>query len=413
MEDKDLNIGKNPFGISEVAADTDTSDDFFKQLLSLGEEPPADIEKQKPEPENTKEKEEDTKIDHGNILEKLMEDEPEEEEPKNTKPEKKEEKKEVSKPKAKVEEEEPEENDGGEKGSASNPLSALAKDLVRLGVFTEDEEGEEFEINSEEDFLKRFEYEKQKGVATILNNFLGRFGKRHVDAFKAIYIDGIDPEEYFSKEATVNSVNNLDLSDERNQETVVRRVLLSQGFEKEDVEKEIERLKNYGDLEETAQRYKKVLVKKEEEELKKLEEKKKQELSAKQEMLNRYVETTERVIDEALKKRSLSGIPLTPALADELKEFLLKPEEKDPNGIPVFSFDKYLENLRDSKNIEEKVKTAFLLHLINKDPELKFLQRMATTKSSTTLFSELSKTKIGTKGAQGQKQSSIRSWFEK
>jgi hypothetical protein len=100
-------------------------------------------------------------------------------------------------------------------------------------------------------------------------------------------------------------------------------------------------------------------------------------------------------------------------LADELKEFLLNQEEKDQDGLPVFSFDKYLDSLKDTKNVEERIKAAFLLHLINKDPELKFLQRIATTKSSNTLFSELSKTKVGIKGTQGQKPSSIRSWFEK
>ena len=55
----------------------------------------------------------------------------------------------------------------------------------------------------------------------------------------------------------------MDLSKENNQKSVMRQALSDQGFETEDIGKEIERLENYGDLESVATRHHKVLVKKE------------------------------------------------------------------------------------------------------------------------------------------------------
>ena len=55
----------------------------------------------------------------------------------------------------------------------------------------------------------------------------------------------------------------MDLSSTDNQIKVVRQTLIDQGFDEEDVDTEVERLQNYGDLENVATKYHKVLVKKE------------------------------------------------------------------------------------------------------------------------------------------------------
>ena len=54
----------------------------------------------------------------------------------------------------------------------------------------------------------------------------------------------------------------MDLSKENNQKSVMKQALADQGFEQEDIGKEIERLQNYGDLESVSTRHHKVLVKK-------------------------------------------------------------------------------------------------------------------------------------------------------
>ena len=77
------------------------------------------------------------------------------------------------------------------------------------------------------------------------------------------FVKGVDPKEYFGVYNNIESFANLDLSEERNQEAILKQALADQGFEADDVNSEVERLKNYGDLESVATKHHKVLVKKE------------------------------------------------------------------------------------------------------------------------------------------------------
>ena len=81
----------------------------------------------------------------------------------------------------------------------------------------------------------------------------------------------------------------MDLSKEANQQSVMQQALADQGFEAEDISKEIERLKNYGDLEAVSTRHHKVLVKKEAKKLQQLEAASKQELQQKNAIKQQYV----------------------------------------------------------------------------------------------------------------------------
>lgn len=155
-----------------------------------------------------------------------------------------------------------EESDNDDVDDVSNRFTALSNDLFKLGVFNKDEDEEDVRIESAEDFLERFNLEKKKGSIEIVQNFIGQFGEDYQQAFDAIFVKGVDPKEYFGVYNNIESFANLDLSEERNQEAVLKQALIDQGFEPEDVESEIERLKNYGDLETVAQKHHKVLVKK-------------------------------------------------------------------------------------------------------------------------------------------------------
>ena len=58
-------------------------------------------------------------------------------------------------------------------------------------------------------------------------------------------------------------IANLDMTKEENQIAVIKKALEEQGWEGEDLTTEIERIKNYGDLENVAIKHHKVLMKKE------------------------------------------------------------------------------------------------------------------------------------------------------
>lgn len=273
----------------------------------------------------------------------------------------------------------------------STQFSALAKDLLRLGVFSQDEDEEELNISTPEEFLERFESEKKKGASEMVQNFIGQFGEDYQKAFEAIYVKGVDPKEYFSTYNNIVNFSELDLSDEDNQVKVLKQALSDQGFDSEDVETEIERLRNYGDLESVAIKHHKVLVKKEAQKLQQIEEKAAYELQQKTIARNQYIQNVQSVLQDKLKTKEFDGIPLNPKLANELQDFLLVDKYKTATGETLTDFDRAILELKRPENHEMKVKVGLLLKILEKDPTLSTIQKTGISKKSNELFGEVAR----------------------
>lgn len=289
-------------------------------------------------------------------------------------------------PKAKSPEESSQEESDSPDG---NQFSALANDLFKLGVFTKDEDEDDVAISTPEEFLERFQVEKKKGASEIVENFIGQFGEDYQKAFEAIFVKGADPKEYFSTYNNVVSFAEMDLSSTDNQIKVVRQTLIDQGFDEEDVDTEVERLQNYGDLENVATKYHKVLVKKEAQKLQKIEEQAAIQLQQKQAIRNQYINNVQNILQEKLKTKEFDGIPLSPKTASELQDFLLVDKYKTVSGETLTDFDKAILELKRPENHEQKVKVALLLKILEKDPTLSTIQKTGVTKKSNQLFTEV------------------------
>jgi len=287
----------------------------------------------------------------------------------------------------------------------SSRFNALTKDLLKLGVFQEDEEFGE--VNTPEEFLERFNSEKKKGATEIVNNFIGQFGQDYQDAFQAIFVNGADPKEYFGTYDKVVSFANLDLSQENNQEKIVKQALSDQGYELDDIETEIERLKNYGDLETVATKHHKVLIKKEAGKLAEIERKAEEQLQIKTVQRNQYINNVQTILQDKVKEKSFDGIPVNPKLASELQDYLLVDKWKTPAGETLSDFDKTILDLKRPENHNQKVKVALLLKLLEKDPTLSTIQKTGITNKSNELFSEITRQNSQIKKENGKASS----WF--
>jgi hypothetical protein len=290
-------------------------------------------------------------------------------------------------------------------------FTALSRDLFKLGVFSQDDDEEDIDISTPEAFLERFQNEKKKGAVEMVQNFIGQFGEDYQQAFEAVFVKGVSPKEYFGTYNNVVSFSEMDLSQENNQVRVIKQALTDQGFESEDVDTEVERLKNYGDLESVATKHHKVLVKKEAQKLVQMEQKAEQELQQKQAVKNQYIQNVQGVLQDKLKSKEFDGIPINPKLANELQDFLLVDKYKTASGETLTDFDKTILELKRPENHATKVKVALLLKILEKDPTLSTIQRTGVSKKSNELFGEVArqvtKTKMGGSG-QPAKQNS---WF--
>jgi hypothetical protein len=288
-------------------------------------------------------------------------------------------------------------------------FTALATDLLKLGVFTNEEDSEEEPITSPEQFLERFQEEKKKGAIEVVNNFIGQFGEDYQQAFDAIFVKGVDPKDYFGTYNAIQSFTDLDLSDEGNQIAVIKQTLADQDYDPEDITTEIERLKNYGDLESVAAKHHKVLIKKEAAKLQQLEEVRSKQLQQQAAFKQQYVQNVNSVLQDKLKAKEFDGIPLNSKLATELQDFLITDRYKTGSGEMLTEFDKTILELKRPENHEMKVKVGLLLKILEKDPTLSTIQKSGITKKSNELFGEVARQ--ASKSSIKSSKSTPTSWF--
>jgi tRNA A58 N-methylase Trm61 len=289
-------------------------------------------------------------------------------------------------------------------------FTALANDLYKLGVFTSDDDNQE-PVSTAEEFLERFNDEKKKGAQEIVQNFIGQFGEDYQEAFDAIFVKGVNPKDYFGTYNQVVNFAEMDLSDEDNQVRIMKQALTDQGFEPEDIETDIERLKNYGDLESVATKHHKVLVKKEAAKLQQMEAKSEQELQQKQVVKNQYISNVQSILNDKVKAKEFDGIPINPKLATELQDFLLVDKWKTPTGETLTDFDRAILDLKRPENHAQKVKIGLLLKMLEKDPTLSTIQRTGVTKKSNELFGEVARQVTKAKSAGPTGGANSKSWF--
>lgn len=312
---------------------------------------------------------------------------------------------------AKKKEEAPVAESDEEEEPEVSQFAALSKDLLKLGVFSTDDDEEEINISTPEEFLERFNAEKKKGAIEVVNNFIGQFGEDYQQAFEAIFVKGVDPKEYFGTYNNIQSFSEMDLSDESNQVAILKQALTDQGFDPEDVTTEVERLKNYGDLETVATKHHKVLVKKEAAKLAQMEQQRESQLQQQAAVKQQYISNVQTVLQDKLKAKEFDGIPINPKLAGELQDFLLVDKYKTPSGETLTDFDRTILELKRPENHELKVKVGLLLKIIEKDPTLSTIQKSGITKKSNELFGEVARQTSKASMKSGSKSSKPSSWF--
>jgi hypothetical protein len=289
-------------------------------------------------------------------------------------------------------------------------FTALSRDLFKLGVFSKDEDEEDVSISTPEEFLERFNMEKKKGAIEVVNNFIGQFGEDYQKAFDAIFVKGVDPKDYFGTYNQIQSFSEIDLSQETNQVAVIKQALADQGFEPEDIETEVERLKNYGDLETVATKHHKVLVKKETAKLAQMEQEREKQLQQQAAVKQQYYNNVQTILQDKLKTKEFDGIPINPKLAGELQDFLLVDKYKTTSGETLTDFDRTILELKRPENHEMKVKVALLLKILEKDPTLSTIQKTGITKKSNDLFGEVAR-QASKSSVKSSKPAKPTSWF--
>ncbi len=367
---------------SEVYGDLKSAEDFLsgsaddlKKVEDEDEEEEKKDDKKVPAKKPlAKKKEDEEEIDPNKLAEDFLNTEDEE----DKEDDKEEDKKDASKS--------AESEDDEEKEGEVNQFEALSKELYNVGVFSQDE-GEEPRIAKDaNEFLELFNEEKQKGATTWLENFLSRFGEDRRDMFDAIFVSGADPKEYLSTFNEIESFENLSLTEESNQERVVRTYYKRAGLADDKIQAKIDKLKSYGDLEEEANQFHPLIVEQDKKKLSDISEKSRMEQERKEALDEEYKAGLTKVLQEKLKEKSFDGIPLDEKKARAAYDYMYSKKWKTPSGDLLTDFDRMILESKRPENAHIRTKIA-LLALDNFD--LSKIERKAISKESNSLFSSL------------------------
>lgn len=238
-----------------------------------------------------------------------------------------------------------------------NQIKAFANVLTEEGIITL-EDGEEIEDGDQ--LIAKVRQEGQKIAFQEFNSILSKFGKDYYDAFQAIYVNGVNPKDYFQTQERLESVRNLDITEEENQELVVRQNFKLQGYSDARIKIRIQGFKDLGTLEEEAAEAHQLLIETEEKTLQQLEQVKLQEQQTKQQEEAFYNHSVGQIINQKLQQKEIDGIPLSKKDAEILYDFTTSKRWKLPSGEEITEFDKFWLDLKRPENYELRIKVAAL-----------------------------------------------------
>lgn len=307
--------------------------------------------------------------------------------------------------------------ENGEEEPEESVFNTIAKELIGLGVFSEeeDEEGNPVEpsITTPEEFAERFQVESRRQAADVIDKFLERFGDDYKDMFESVFVKGIPPRDYLDRYTKIQSMENADLTDEANQERVVRELMRSEGRSSEFIDAKITKMKNYGDLQDEATEAKRILIEREKVANDKAAADKQAEIVRRQQDKSNYVGSINRIIQEKLKVKEFDGIPLSREFADQTLGYITQERYQTPDKQLLTEFDKDILDLSRPENHPLKVKVAMLIQLAKEDPQLTKLAKKAVSKESNTLFQGIKRTanKSTSTSKKAEQDGEPKSWF--
>lgn len=267
----------------------------------------------------------------------------------------------------------------------TNNIPIFYKTLLEQGLVSELADGE-VEPENPEDLLRKFQEQGQLIANDTINTILGKFGQDRIDFFNAVFVNGVNPKDYFTVEQQLNSVKGIDLGTVENQEQVIAQYYKGIGWSNEKIKKHLKRLDEDGDTESEATDAYNNLVQVEEEKLRQVVAQQAQQAHLKQQEEAFYRQQMGNILLDKLKNKEFNGVPFTDKVARQTNEFLTVYKWQLPSGEQLTDFDKWLMDLRKPENYEERALVATLKGI---EWDFEKIKKKAISKESNKLFEGL------------------------
>jgi hypothetical protein len=300
-------------------------------------------------------------------------------------------------------EEEDEEYDGDEdedeeSEGVDNPYAVFAKGLADIGRFQFGDDEDPNSIDwSEETFIEKFDETVDNTAWARMEELATEaYGEEGIKLIEDLFINKVPVHEYLASFQTQQSVENVDLSNERTQVELVRYYLRSVVGEtdEEEIADQINYMRNNGSLEKKAANFQQKLVANES----KVRERMAAESQARQQQMeefeNQRIQMYSEIAEEAVQNGELNGLPFNNRDYDRVLNAALSKDYVLPNGQKITPFEYKLALLRK----DDPAKYLQLVKLVEDDLDLSPVMKKGITEKTNEIFKGLqNKTKTSSK----------------
>lgn len=239
-----------------------------------------------------------------------------------------------------------------------NEFMVISKGLLESGVFSESEEPLP---ETPEQFVERFQKEKIKGANEQLTKFLSQFGQDYMDAFRAIYINGVNPKEYFQIGAQSENILNLDMEQEANQKKITKKYYMEvSGLSEARAEKMLQSVIEDGELDSEANMALTKFKEQHESKLAAVEQAKIQDQERRAQEKQYFNHHVTQFLQTKKDSKDFDGLKFNDDISMTVQRNLTQPAYKLPNGELITEFQKFIMELSNPENIETAIKIALL-----------------------------------------------------
>ena len=290
------------------------------------------------------------------------------------------------------------EDEDEESEGVDNPYAVFAKGLADIGRFQFGDDEDPNSIDwSEETFIEKFDETVDNTAWARMEELATEaYGEEGVRLIEDLFINKVPVHEYLASFQTQQSVENLDLSNERNQVELVRYYLRSVVGEtdEEEIQDQIEYMKNNETLGRKAANFQQKLAANEE----KMRERMAAESQARQQQMeefeNQRIQMYSEIAEEAVQNGELNGLPFNNRDYDRVLNAALSKDYVLPNGQKITPFEYKLALLRK----DDPAKYLQLVKLVEDDLDLSPVMKKGVTEKTNEIFKGLqNKTKTSSK----------------
>ena len=286
--------------------------------------------------------------------------------------------------------------EGEEEGDEMNYYEAFGKGLLRAGHFDLGEDVDPDQVEwTEDSFLEMMSTTiENKAWKQLEEIAVEAYGQEGLDLVKDLFINKVPVQQYLAKYNEQLALENIDLSDQRNQEAIFREYLSRTGLDQDEVEEQLEYALKTNKLETFSEKYYAKLLERSRQERETLAAQSAQKVKESQEREHVRQESYVKTLEGAIKQGDINGYPITQNEASALFNYVTDRNYQLPNGQKISEFEYTLAKMRQ----EEPQKFLAVARLVQADLDLSPIKKKGVTEETNSIFKELqNKSKRGQK----------------